>query len=144
MSKSYKVLVVDDSKSVVAAVKSFLASLPYEIDTTTDPFHAYTLIENAHYDIVVCDIVMPQMDGITLLKKIKNFNGLIQVVMITGHTTINNTLTAFRAGALDVLFKPFEGPEELTKAVQAAAARLDHINGIVQRLIKQRNSVDAT
>jgi DNA-binding NtrC family response regulator len=82
--------------------------------------------------------MMPEMDGLTLLRKIKNFNGTIQVIMITGYLTINNTLNAFRYGANDIFFKPFKEIREIIDAIEEAAKKLDRINEILRMLSEEK------
>jgi len=138
MGKRYKVLIVDDSKSVLKGLENAFADSCFLIATTTNPIAAYEMIENEHFDIVISDIMMPEMDGLTLLRKIKNFNGMVQVIIITGYITINNTLNAFRYGANDIFFKPFDDMGEIVQAAEAAAAKLDRINTILRRLTKEK------
>ncbi|MEW6500965.1 MAG: response regulator transcription factor [Thermodesulfobacteriota bacterium] len=138
MPKRYRVLIVDDSKSVLKALEDAFADSNFLVTATANPLTAYEMVENEHFDIVISDIMMPEMDGLTLLRKIKNFNGMIQVIMITGYITINNTLNAFRYGANDIFFKPFEDVGEIIQAAEAAAAKLDRINAILKRLTKDK------
>ncbi|MEW6594932.1 MAG: response regulator [Thermodesulfobacteriota bacterium] len=138
MEKRYKVLIVDDSKSVLKVLEEAFADSNFQVTTTASPVAAYEMIENEHFDIVISDIMMPEMDGLTLLRKIKNFNGMIQVIIITGYITINNTLNAFRYGANDIFFKPFDDEAEIVRAAEAAAAKLDRINAILKRLTKEK------
>jgi len=138
--KKYKILIVDDSKSVLQSLSRTFAKTPYDVTTIANPVTAYQMIEDEHYDIVISDIMMPEMDGLTLLKKIKNYNGMIQVLIITGFTTINNTLNAFRYGAADIFFKPFEDPNEIVAAVDVLAAKLDRINSILKKLSKEHRN----
>ena len=138
MGKRYKVLIVDDSKSVLKGLEHAFADSNFLVTTTPNPIAAYEMIENQHFDIVISDIMMPEMDGLTLLRKIKNFNGMIQVIIITGYITINNTLNAFRYGANDIFFKPFDDMGEIVQAAEAAAAKLDRINAILKRLTKEK------
>ncbi len=138
MPKRYQILIVDDSKSVLKILEAAFADSNFRVITTTSPIAAYEMIENEHFDIVISDIMMPEMDGLTLLRKIKNFNGMIQVIIITGYITINNTLNAFRYGANDIFFKPFEDEAEIVQAAEAAAAKLDRINAILKRLTKTK------
>lgn len=138
MQKRYKVLIVDDSKSVLTVLEKAFADSNFQVTTTLSPITAYEMIENEHFDIVISDIMMPEMDGLTLLRKIKSFNGMIQVIIITGYITINNTLNAFRYGANDIFFKPFEDEAEIVQAAEAAAAKLNRINAILKRLTKEK------
>lgn len=140
MARKYKVLIVDDSASVLKALARAFAETPYEITTCNDPVKSYEMIEDEHFDIVISDIMMPEMDGLTLLRKIKNYNGTIQVIMITGYITINNTLNAFRYGANDIFFKPFKDTQDLIDAVDAAARKLTRINEILKTLASEKGN----
>ena len=79
---------------------------------------------------------MPEMDGLTLLEKIKEYNGMIQVIMLTSEITVNNTIRAFRKGAIDIYFKPLETIDEIVTAVDDSARKLDRVNAILRRLGK--------
>ena len=136
VKSGYKILIVDDSKSVLYKLAEAFAKTDYQVTTVDDPHEAYQLIENEQFHIVISDIVMPGMDGLTLLRKIKNFNGMIQVLMITADITISNTLNAFRYGAVDIFFKPIEDMDELLRAVDAIAMKLDRINTILHKLAR--------
>ncbi len=135
-SARYKLLIVDDSKSILHKLREAFADTAYQVTTIDDPLKAYQMIENEQFHIVISDIVMPKMDGLTLLRKIKNYNGMIQVLMITADISINNTLNAFRYGAVDIFFKPIEDPAELIRAVDAIAAKLNRINTILHAVAK--------
>ena len=140
MARKYKVLIVDDSTSVLKALARAFADTPYEITTCNDPVKSYEMIEDEHFDVVISDIMMPELDGLSLLRKIKNYNGTIQVIMITGYITINNTLNAFRYGANDIFFKPFKDIQNLIDAVDAAAGKLTHINEILKMLASEKGN----
>jgi len=135
MSESnYTLLIIDDDDFILTNLELAFANTPYRVITSNNPFKAYQLVENQKIDIVICDIVMPGLDGLTLLEKIKDFNGMIQVIMLTGEITVNNTIKAFRKGAVDIFFKPLENMEEIRKAVASAARRLERVNTILKRV----------
>ena len=138
-SDPYKVLIVDDSKSILNALTNDFAKTNYEVKTFTNPVKAYQAIEDEHFHIVVSDIEMPQMSGLDLLRKIKNHNGMIQVIIMTSFITVNNTLNTFRYGASDMIFKPFNPPEVL-EAVDEAAAKLDRVNLLLAKAMKMKGS----
>ncbi|MBF0315455.1 MAG: response regulator [Oligoflexia bacterium] len=119
-----RILIVDDEVQILKLLKQSLDGLGYEIETTEDPLQAMKMIESRNYHIVITDIAMPGMNGVDLIKKIKTYNGMIQIVMITGYTTTVNVLDSLRRGASDFFFKPFD---DIYKVV-------DSINSIVERI----------
>lgn len=121
-----KILVVDDSKSIVNALEMFFTEAGYEVDSTTDPLEALPMVEKNHYHVVVTDIVMPGMSGLDLLKKIKDYNGFIQVIVVTGHTTTTNLMDALRRGAYDIIFKPINDMKIFLKLFKEIEVRIDH------------------
>lgn len=139
-ARNYKLLIVDDSTSILKSLARVFSDTPYEVTTCNNPVKAYEMIEDEHFDIVISDIMMPELDGLSLLRKIKNFNGTIQVIMITGYITINNTLNAFRYGANDIYFKPFKNMEDLVDAVDAAARKLNRIKEILKMLASEKGN----
>lgn len=135
--RRYKLLIVDDSKAILAGLSRAFRKTPYEVVTVDNPMEAYDLIQDRHFDIVISDIEMPEMNGLELLRKIKNYNGMIQVIIFTGYITINNTLNAFRYGAFDLFFKPV-ADDVLVAAVDQAAARLNRINNLIEEVANAR------
>lgn len=133
---NYKVLIIDDSKSILTFLSSEFEKTPYRVKTIDNPVRAFELIQKESFKIVVTDIEMPEMNGLQLLKKIKSYNGMIQVVVISGYLTIHNTLNAFRYGAENLFFKPID-VEALIQAVDACAAKLDRVNHLLDELEKQ-------
>ncbi|MBU0485248.1 MAG: response regulator [Proteobacteria bacterium] len=138
--KSYKILIIDDEPETLRALELAFINTDYRIKTCDDPFLAYRMIEDQHFDVVISDIMMPGMDGLTLLKKIKDFNGMIQVIIISGDISINNTIKAFRYGASDIFFKPFEDINEIIKAVDDTVQKINRVNQILSRLAKDKRS----
>lgn len=136
--KKYRILAIDDSPSILKALEDVFAQTTYEFTSCNNPRQAYEMIENNHFDIVISDIMMPELDGLTLLRKIKNFNGTVQVIMITGYITINNTLNAFRYGANDIFFKPLKDTKKLVRAVDEAAKKLDRIRQLLSFLASRK------
>ena len=138
--RTYRVLAIDDSPSILQALAEVFAKTSYEFTGCRNPLEAYGMIENDHFDIVISDIMMPEMDGLTLLRKIKNFNGTVQVIIITGYISINNTLNAFRYGANDIFFKPLKETKKLIGAVDEAARKLDRISELLNSLASKKGA----
>ncbi|MGC8604784.1 MAG: diguanylate cyclase [Desulfomonilaceae bacterium] len=103
----YSVLVVDDDPEVGQFMLSCVHRLGHDVEWSNHPHKALELLAKRQYDIVVTDIKMPDMDGLTLLKRIKKLNDDTEVVVITGYGSIENAVDCINAGALDYLIKPF-------------------------------------
>ncbi|MEA2083665.1 MAG: response regulator [Thermodesulfobacteriota bacterium] len=128
--KTYRILVVDDQAVILKTIAAAFKDTSYKISTVSNPVEAYQMIEDERFDIVISDIQMPEMNGLDLLRKIKSHNGMIPVIIITGYTTINNVLNAFRYGAFDFFFKPVK-PAEIVCAVNKAAAKIERVNTLL-------------
>ncbi len=103
----YSVLVVDDDPEVGQFMLGCVQHLGHDVDWSSHPYDALELIARKKYDLVVTDLKMPDMDGLTLLKRIKNLNDDTEVIVITGYGSIENALDCINAGAVDYLIKPF-------------------------------------
>ncbi len=101
------ILVVDDEPHICESVARALARSGYEVRTAANAFQALEELGNQSVDLVLCDIRMPEMDGMQLLSKIKESDPSIAVVMITGYGSIESAVSAIKAGADDYVTKPF-------------------------------------
>lgn len=103
-----RILVIDDERSIRNTLKDILEYEKYEVDLAEDGNMALDKIKSAEFDIVLCDIKMPGMDGIEVLEK---FNGLAPdtpVVMISGHGNIDTAVESIKKGAYDYIEKPLD------------------------------------
>jgi two-component system response regulator HydG len=114
-----KVLVVDDDKAMRDACFQILSRLGFEIDLAADGRRALHLIGKASYHLVFLDLVMPDQNGIEILKQIKILDPAAQVIIITGHGTIATAVETIKLGAFDFLPKPFT-PDDLRQMVKRA------------------------
>jgi two-component system response regulator HydG len=106
-----KLLLIDDERSIVESLTRALMGQDYELSSSLEPEKALEMIKEKVPQVVISDLKMPKMDGLELLGKIKEFNPGIQVVMITGHGTIDDAVTAMKKGAYDFIPKPFNKQE---------------------------------
>ena len=106
-----RILIVDDDEGVCVAVRRCLESVGYVITASTDPLAALQMVRNDSYDLVICDIKMPGMDGLTLLERVKEHDPGILVLMMTGHASIETAVDAIRKGAQEYIPKPFTPPQ---------------------------------
>ncbi len=101
-----KILIVDDEKPIRATLKEILEFEKYEIDEASNGKQAIDkLIENT-YDVVLCDIKMPELDGIEVLERAQMLNNTPQFIMISAHGNIETAVEATKMGAFDFLPKP--------------------------------------
>ncbi len=101
-----RILIIDDENSIRRTLRDILENEGYAIDDAPDGSEGLKLVKTNHYDVVLCDIKMPKMDGLEVLEKILALNSDIPVVMISGHGNIDTAVDAIRKGAYDYISKP--------------------------------------
>ena len=119
---------MDDEERICEAVKRALERSGYQVSTTLSALEALETVRKGAPDMVICDIKMPEMDGMLLLERIKEHDPNIPVVMITGHASIESAVEAVRKGAQEYIPKPFS-PTQIRFLVERAFER--------KRLIEQ-------
>lgn len=124
MYPDVKILVVDDEASVLSMMKQVLELQGYEVRTVSSPLVALEMLRKEKYHIVVTDISMPEMDGLDLLQAIRAFDPLIQVVVMTGQSTMQKAIKALEHGATEYLLKPFSDVEKLLQAIKLCEEKL--------------------
>ena len=117
-----QILIVDDEDIVLRSCQRILRGEEYGIDVARDGFEALAMVGEKDYDVLVLDIMMPKMDGIEVLRRVKESRPEIEVLMITGLNEIGTAVRAMKLGAFDYLPKPFE-PDGLKQAVARAFER---------------------
>jgi len=116
--KKYKLLIVDDESTIIELLGDYFDQLGFSVETTDNPLNALKIVENGGIKIVLTDIKMPKMNGIELLEKIKEVNGLVQVIIMTGYGSLENTVKCLEQGANDYILKPFKDMDEIRNIVQ--------------------------
>ncbi|MFQ5658076.1 MAG: sigma-54-dependent transcriptional regulator, partial [Candidatus Methylomirabilales bacterium] len=104
----FTVLIVDDEKTLARSIKLFLREQGYEAEVAEDGEAALRLLSEMHPDLVFLDVRLPKVSGIELLKKIREFDPRIYVVMMTAYGSIEGAVEAMKLGALDYLKKPVD------------------------------------
>lgn len=117
MSKVYKVAIVDDENEILNMISRFLGrSGKYEVTTFSNPITAVDTID-ASYDVVLLDIMMPQMNGLDALEKIIAKTPDQKVIMMTAYSTLDKVLKSHKEGATHYLMKPFESLQALENKI---------------------------
>ncbi|MFW6249381.1 MAG: sigma-54-dependent transcriptional regulator [Bacteroidota bacterium] len=101
-----KILVIDDEKSIRNTLKDILEYEKYNVDLAEDGFTGVEMAKKNSYDVILCDIKMPGMDGLEVLEKLMEDNPDNTVVMITGHGTVETAVESIKKGAYDFISKP--------------------------------------
>lgn len=120
MSDLPPILVVDDSEVIREMLASFLGTLGYQVDDAADGQLAYDLFLMRHHHVVISDLQMPRIEGLTLLKRLRAVDPDVQVIILTGHATLTSAVEALRLGAYDYLFKPIDNMEGFARLVDRA------------------------
>jgi len=133
-----KLLIVDDEEGITRSLVRYFELNEFDVAATNDPLIGLKMVEEENYQIVISDIMMPGMDGMEFLSKIKAFNGGIQVIMITGVVSIDNVLTCLRRGANYCFLKPLDDLESLKNAVDDCAATLVRWEELIRSMVKRK------
>lgn len=118
-----RILIIDDEKNLRESLAEFLALDGFECTGAASGKEGLELLENSVFDALVLDLRMPGMDGLTVLRKIREGGPALPVIMMSAHGDISDAVSAMKFGAVDYLVKPFDPAEleiRLEKAVSAS------------------------
>lgn len=104
-----KILIVDDEPDMLVLLSMIIKSrTPYEVITTSNPFEALEWVKKGGYDLVITDLKMPGVDGMQILKAIRDYDSDVPVIIITAYGTIESATEAMSKDAFDFITKPFK------------------------------------
>jgi DNA-binding NtrC family response regulator len=121
-----RILIVDDEKDFAETLSERLAVRDYDVTTALSGEEAINKVRNYLFDVVILDVAMPGIDGIEALREIKSLKPLTEVIMLTGHATVETAIEGMKLGALDFLLKPCETNELVAKINRAHARKAEH------------------
>ena len=131
------ILVIDDEKSIRNTLKDILEYEKYTVDVAEDGPTGLEMFKKDPYDVVLCDIKMPKMDGIEVLEKIQEEGADTQVIMISGHGNIDTAVEAIKKGAFDFI----EKPPDMNRLLITIRNALDKTNLITEtKVLKKKIS----
>lgn len=135
-----KLLIVDDEKDLLELLVKRLTRKGFAVDSAESAEDALLLLGKNVYDVAVYDIRLPNMDGISLLKETKKIQPETEILMLTGHGTIETAIEAMKFGAFDYITKPYNLTElELTINKAIENKRLKEKNESMRKIIKKQN-----
>ena len=123
------ILIIDDDKEMTDLLNEFLTNHKYKVKINHSPLKALEYLQNSSVDLVLLDIMMPEMDGLNVLRKIREHSE-VPVMMLTAKGDVADKVVGLELGADDYLPKPFE-PQELIARVQSILRRVKFSNSMV-------------
>lgn len=139
--KEFTVLVVDDEDEFRELTSKRLARRGLNVFSAEGGIKALEMIDRQRIDVVLLDVKMPGMDGIETLHKIREHKPLIEVVLLTGHASVNSGIEGMKLGAFDYLMKPIELEPLLEKLCDAYEKKRLHEEKIELARMKQHMSI---
>lgn len=118
-----KLMLVDDEERFLSTTKKLLARKGHDVETATSGSEALEKLAIQDIHVVILDVKMPGMDGIETLKAIKRRFPLVEVIMLTGHATVESAVDGLKSGATDYLMKPTDIEDLIAKAEEAFEKR---------------------
>jgi two-component system response regulator AtoC len=138
-----RVLVVDDEENLRNMLTMIIQKEGYDVDTSSDGKEALVKIKEDDYDFVLCDIKMPKLDGLGLLKQLHQDNGDSTIIMMSAYGAIDTAIEAMKLGAYDYISKPFKTDEiVLTLKKAEERERLKRENVFLKEQIKKEYSFE--
>ena len=117
-----RILLVEDDESVAKVLKKLLSDERYTVDVTYDGFLGWQLASASHYDLVILDVVLPSLDGLTFCRRLREQSYTMPVLLATALDSSDKKVDGLDAGADDYITKPFD-PQELLARVRALLRR---------------------
>src|SRR5256714_3679628 len=122
-SQDVRILVVDDEPMMSDSLRSHLMDEGYAVDTAASGAEAIDLFDGGAHHLVICDVQLPDMDGLTLLRHMKDAKPNTEVIVVTGYGSVQTAVEATKAGAFYCVEKPFDFEELLPLAEKALERR---------------------
>lgn len=110
-----KILLVEDDKDLSKALGKILIINKYDVDYAYDGLMALDFLNYSSYDLIIMDVMMPNMDGITAIKKIRNIKNMTPILVLTAKSMLSDKIEGLDSGADDYLTKPFQMAELLAR-----------------------------
>jgi len=119
VGKKARILVIDDEEIVHASLKKILTRVGHEIQSAFSAKDGLEQLDQGRFDLIIVDLMMPEMNGIQFLEALREQNSRLPVLMVTGYPTISTAVQALRLGAVDYIAKPFTRKELLSPVHRA-------------------------
>ncbi len=118
MAADIKILIVDDDRDICEYMKTMLEATGYEVATLSDPTAVVDRIREEEFHVLIIDLMMPKMDGIELINRIRKVDSDVSIVVFTGYPSVETAVEALKLNVSDYIKKPFEIEEFREKIVE--------------------------
>lgn len=132
------ILVVDDEQDIRDALARHFKFMDYDVFTAPNGAEALEVMKKRKFYVVISDIMMPVMDGVELLRRVRKDYPMTHIIMMTGYVTMENILSCMRHGADTCIFKPLEDLTEMEKAVEQAVFYLENWKKKLKQLTEMK------
>ena len=142
-----KMMLVDDEERFLSTTRKLLEKRGFDVQTAASGSEALEMLRASPVHVVILDVKMPGMDGVATLREIKRQFPMVEVIMLTGHATVESAVEGLKSGATDYLMKPADIEDLIGKAEEAyrrrrgleekiRVARMRKISGSVSSILK--------
>src|SRR3982750_3069320 len=128
------ILIIDDEKAIRKTLMEILSFEGYKLDEASDGEEGLKKFREKNYDVVLCDIKMPKLDGLEFLQKAGEVNADVPIIMISGHGTIETAVEAVKQGAYDFISKP----PDLNRLLITIRNAMDKTNLVAETKVLKR------
>ncbi len=135
--KEFRVLVVDDEDDFREIFIKRLKKRELNVTGAESGEKALQILDKQLFDVVILDVKMPGMDGVETLKEMKRMRPLMEVIMLTGHSTVESAIDGMKLGAFDYIMKPADLDELLEKMSQACEKKRAHEQKIQESRLRE-------
>ena len=123
--KNSSVLIIDDEEEIRKLLKNIFEEEGAKVELAKSGSEGFSKLMNTHFDIVLIDLMMPQMDGFEAIRAIRQIDPIIPIIIITGYATQDNIKKCLELGANDYFSKPFDLQHIVRRANELIEARLE-------------------
>jgi DNA-binding NtrC family response regulator len=137
------ILIIDDEKSLLDLLSVVLKKEGYRVKTCLAPTKVFDILENEELDLLICDIKLPQISGMEVLKYVRENRPELPVIMITAYGSLKQAVEALKAGAIDYILKPFDVEElKIIIAKELEKRQLKEENILLKRNLQEKYSFE--
>ncbi len=139
-----RILLIDDDKSMLSSLRDLLSLEDYEVESTDDSINGIKLAKECNPDLIVCDIIMPKLDGLGVLNELSKDCGTAQIpfIFLTAKSELADIRKGMELGADDYIVKPFT-PSELLRAIEVRLAKKEQLLTALSNLPGVQNKNNA-